>query len=44
MKRLRIGFLLPNYSRESTSNMPRVMRALAERGGRNSDTHLCGEP
>jgi ribosomal protein S6--L-glutamate ligase len=32
MKRLRIGFLLPNYSRESTSNMPRAMRALADRG------------
>jgi ribosomal protein S6--L-glutamate ligase len=32
MKRVRIGFLLPNYSRESTSNMPRVMRALADRG------------
>jgi ribosomal protein S6--L-glutamate ligase len=32
MKRVRIGFLLPNYSRESTSNMPRAMRALADRG------------
>jgi len=32
MKRVRIGFLLPNYSRESTSNMPRVMRALADWG------------
>jgi ribosomal protein S6--L-glutamate ligase len=32
MKRVRIGFLLPHYSRESQSHMPRVMRALAERG------------
>ena len=32
MKQMRIGFLLPNYSRESKSHMPRVMRALAERG------------
>jgi ribosomal protein S6--L-glutamate ligase len=32
MTRLRIGFLLPRYSRESKSNMPRVMRALSERG------------
>ena len=32
MKRLRIGFLLPRYSPESRSNMPRVMRALSEWG------------
>jgi ribosomal protein S6--L-glutamate ligase len=32
MKRLRIGFLIPNYSPDSRSNMPRVMRALSEWG------------
>jgi ribosomal protein S6--L-glutamate ligase len=32
MRRLRIGFLLPRYSRHSASQMPLVMRALAEAG------------
>ena len=32
MKRVRIGFLLPGYSGESKSNMPRTMRALSDRG------------
>src|SRR5437867_13387749 len=32
MKRVRIGFLLPGYSSESKSNMPRAMRALSDRG------------
>jgi len=32
MKRVRIGFLLPGYSGESKSNMPRAMRALSDRG------------
>jgi hypothetical protein len=30
MNRLRIGFLLPCYSRYNKSSMPRVMRALSE--------------
>jgi ribosomal protein S6--L-glutamate ligase len=32
MKPLRIGFLIPRYSRNSTSHFPRVMRALSDRG------------
>jgi ribosomal protein S6--L-glutamate ligase len=32
MKRVRIGFLVPGYSGESKSNMPRTMRALSDRG------------
>ena len=32
MKRLRIGFLLPRYSSQSASQMPLVMRALADAG------------
>jgi ribosomal protein S6--L-glutamate ligase len=32
MRRLRIGFLLPHYAGASTSNMPRTMRALSDRG------------
>ena len=32
MKQVRIGFLLPGYSSESKSNMPRAMRALSDRG------------
>jgi ribosomal protein S6--L-glutamate ligase len=32
MKRVRIGFLLPHYSRHSKSHMPRVMEALSEWG------------
>ena len=32
MKRVRIGFLLPHYSRNSKSHMPRVMEALSEWG------------
>jgi ribosomal protein S6--L-glutamate ligase len=32
MRRLRIGFLLPRYSRHSASQMPLVMRALTEAG------------
>ena len=32
MKPLRVGFLLPRYSRESKSQMPQVMRRLSDRG------------
>jgi len=32
MKPLRIGFLLPRYSRQSKSHMPRAMQSLSERG------------
>ena len=32
MTRVRIGFLLPRYSGESKSNMPRAMRALSDQG------------
>src|SRR5437879_11629809 len=32
MRRLRIGFLLPHYSRRSTSCMPMVVRTVAEAG------------
>jgi ribosomal protein S6--L-glutamate ligase len=32
MKPLRIGFLVPRYSRHSKSHMPRAMQSLSERG------------
>ena len=30
--KLRIGFLVPSYSPQSTSHMPTVMRALSDAG------------
>src|SRR2546427_12439672 len=32
MRKLRIGFLVPSYSPQSTSHMPTVMRALSDAG------------
>lgn len=39
MRQLRIGFLLPRYSAQSSSHMVRAMRALCERGVRVDVLH-----